>query len=52
MAKYKDCYAGPGEVLSTERVRRQTTGASQFGQKAAEIPIIRHYLKQTNPGAS
>lgn len=48
MAKYKDCYGGPGVVLGTELVKGQTTGASQFGKKAAELPIIRDYVLKTN----
>jgi hypothetical protein len=51
VAKFTDCYA-VGDILSTERVPGQTTGASQFGTKAAELPIIQNYVKQTNPGAN
>jgi hypothetical protein len=51
VAKFTDCYA-VGDILSTERVPGQTTGASQFGKKAAELPIIHDYVSKTNPGAN
>jgi hypothetical protein len=50
VAKFTDCYA-VGDILGHDTSEGQTSGASQFGKKAAELPIIHDYVSKTNPGA-